>query len=111
MPYRCLPAGWPPILQGGTRGRVRRVTPEQDPAVVKLQQLLRIPTVSYADERADPTPFRDFLAAHQRLFPRLHAELERTVLNGTANWMMRKVGISPQSEAQHVHSASRALPK
>ena len=26
------------------------------------------------------------------------------VLNGTANWMMRKVGISPQSEAQHVHS-------
>ena len=27
-----------------------------------------------------------------------------TVLNGTANWMMRKVGIAPQSEAQHVHS-------
>ena len=27
-----------------------------------------------------------------------------SVLNGTANWMMRKVGISPQSEAQHVHS-------
>jgi carboxypeptidase PM20D1 len=60
------------------------VTPEHDPAVVKLQELLRIPTVSYADERADATPFHDFLAAHQRLFPRLHAELERTVLNGTA---------------------------
>ena len=27
-----------------------------------------------------------------------------TVLNGTANWMMRKVGIAPQSEAHHVHS-------
>ena len=27
------------------------------------------------------------------------------VLNGTANWMMRKAGISPQSEAQHVHSS------
>ena len=27
-----------------------------------------------------------------------------TVLNGTANWMMRRIGISPQSEAQHVHS-------
>ena len=27
-----------------------------------------------------------------------------SVLNGTANWMMRKLGIAPQSEAHHVHS-------
>jgi carboxypeptidase PM20D1 len=60
------------------------LTFEHDPAVAKLQELLRIPTVSYADERADPAPFHAFLAAHERLFPRLHADLERTLLNGTA---------------------------
>jgi CBS domain containing-hemolysin-like protein len=27
-----------------------------------------------------------------------------TLLNGTANWLMRRLGIAPQSEAQHVHS-------
>jgi CBS domain containing-hemolysin-like protein len=27
-----------------------------------------------------------------------------SVLNGAANWLMRKVGISPQSEMHHVHS-------
>src|SRR3954470_16801986 len=27
-----------------------------------------------------------------------------SVLNGTANWLMRRLGIAPQSEAQHVHS-------
>jgi CBS domain containing-hemolysin-like protein len=27
-----------------------------------------------------------------------------SVLNGTANWMMRKIGIAPQSEAHHIHS-------
>jgi CBS domain containing-hemolysin-like protein len=27
-----------------------------------------------------------------------------TLLNGTASWLMRRVGIAPQSEAQHVHS-------
>jgi CBS domain containing-hemolysin-like protein len=27
-----------------------------------------------------------------------------TVLNGTANWLMRRLGVQPQSEAQHVHS-------
>jgi CBS domain containing-hemolysin-like protein len=28
-----------------------------------------------------------------------------SLLNGTANWLLRRVGISPASEAQHVHSA------
>lgn len=27
-----------------------------------------------------------------------------TLLNGTASWLMRRLGIAPQSEAQHVHS-------
>jgi CBS domain containing-hemolysin-like protein len=27
-----------------------------------------------------------------------------TLLNGTANWLMRRLGVAPQSEAQHVHS-------
>jgi CBS domain containing-hemolysin-like protein len=27
-----------------------------------------------------------------------------SVLNGAANWLMRRIGIGPQSEAQHVHS-------
>ena len=44
------------------------------------------------------------LAAPLMVFARVMAPAI-AVLNGTANWMMRKVGIAPASEAQHVHSA------
>lgn len=57
---------------------------EQDRAVGKLQALVRLPTVSYADGRADPGPFHVFLDEHERLFPLLHRQLEKTVLNETA---------------------------
>jgi CBS domain containing-hemolysin-like protein len=43
------------------------------------------------------------LAAPLMVFARVMAPAI-TLLNGTANWMMRKAGIAPASEAQHVHS-------
>lgn len=52
-------------------------------AVLRFQELLRIPTVSRADEsEIDPVPFDDFLAALVRLYPRTHEVLEREVIAG-----------------------------
>ena len=50
-----------------------------DPAVAKLQALVRIPTVSDRDPaKVDSEVFDDFLAEHARLFPRLYAALGLT---------------------------------
>lgn len=54
-----------------------------DPAasVARFRDLLRIPTVSHADEtRTDPEPFDRFHAELERLYPLLHAALEREVV-------------------------------
>jgi carboxypeptidase PM20D1 len=51
--------------------------------VVKLQALVRIPTVSDRDPAAiDTEAFDEFLAEHRRLFPRLYAALELTRVGG-----------------------------
>ena len=48
----------------------------QAPEVEKLRALVRIPTVSYADEAAiDPAPFEDFIHALADAFPLLHEHL------------------------------------
>ena len=50
-----------------------------DPAVAKLQALVRIPTVSDRDpSKVDVAAFDALLAEHARLFPRLYAALELT---------------------------------
>jgi carboxypeptidase PM20D1 len=62
---------------------LRFVTPQSgaipttdDAAVEKLRQMIRIPTVSHADEGAtDPAPFEDFIAALAEAFPLLHERL------------------------------------
>lgn len=47
-----------------------------DDAVAKLQALVRIPTVSHADEAAtDPAPFEEFQEALAAAFPLLHQRL------------------------------------
>lgn len=54
-----------------------------DPAasVARFRDLLRIPTVSHADEtRTDPEPFDRFHAELERLYPLLHGALEREVV-------------------------------
>lgn len=52
-------------------------------AVERFRELLRIPTVSHADESlTDPAPFDLFLATLERLYPALHAVLEREVVEG-----------------------------
>ncbi|CAI9386927.1 M20/M25/M40 family metallo-hydrolase [Microbacterium sp. T2.11-28] len=52
-------------------------------AVERFRELLRIPTVSHADEAlVDPAPFDLFLAALPRLYPGLHAVLEHEVIAG-----------------------------
>lgn len=49
-----------------------------DSALERFQELLRIPTVSYADESLiDAELFRRFVAALERLYPRTHETLER----------------------------------
>ena len=51
--------------------------------VARFRELLQIPTVSHADESLiDWHPFDVFLGAVQRLYPRLHATLEREVIDG-----------------------------
>ncbi len=48
-------------------------------SVDRFRELLRIPTVSRADPaETDPAPFAQFRDALQRLYPALHAHLERT---------------------------------
>jgi carboxypeptidase PM20D1 len=52
-------------------------------AVDRFRELLRIPTVSHADEsETDWSRFDEFHAAVQRLYPALHATLEREVIAG-----------------------------
>jgi len=52
-----------------------------DPAVLKLQELITIPTVSDPDpQRRDHAPFVAFVDAFERCFPRLVATLERVEL-------------------------------
>ncbi|MCW2837762.1 MAG: peptidase [Marmoricola sp.] len=47
-----------------------------DPTVASLQNLVRIPTVSFADEAAiDPQPFEEFIAILAVEFPLLHERL------------------------------------
>ncbi|MCW2835896.1 MAG: peptidase, partial [Marmoricola sp.] len=47
-----------------------------DPTVASLQNLVRIPTVSFADEAAiDPQPFEEFIATLAVEFPLLHEHL------------------------------------
>ncbi len=54
-----------------------------DEALARFRELLRIPTVSHADESLiDWQPFSDFHAAVERLYPRLHATLAREVVDG-----------------------------
>lgn len=49
--------------------------------VDRFRELLRIPTVSFADEsETDWTPFDAFRAALERLYPLLHERLEREVV-------------------------------
>jgi carboxypeptidase PM20D1 len=53
--------------------------------VERFRELLRIPTVSYADTAAtDVAAFDEFTAALARLYPRLHETLEREVVAGHA---------------------------
>lgn len=54
-----------------------------DAAVERFRELLRIPTVSHADESAiDVAAFDDFHAALARLYPQLHRVLDREVVDG-----------------------------
>lgn len=54
-------------------------------ALDRLRELLRIATVSYADEsRVDAGAFDEFHAALERLYPLVHARLEREVVAGHA---------------------------
>ncbi|MDT0203495.1 M20/M25/M40 family metallo-hydrolase [Nocardioides sp. AE5] len=58
------------------------ITPAIDPAVERLQRLIRIPTVSWADrDRIDPEPFHAFARQLAADFPLLHSHLEKTVIN------------------------------
>ncbi|MCK6067680.1 MULTISPECIES: M20/M25/M40 family metallo-hydrolase [Microbacterium] len=51
----------------------------------RFRELLRIPTVSYADAtRIDPDAFASFRAALERLYPRTHARLEREIVGDGA---------------------------
>jgi carboxypeptidase PM20D1 len=52
-------------------------------AVDRFRELLQVPTVSLAEASAtDPAPFEALRATMARLYPRLHARLERTELDG-----------------------------
>ena len=67
-----------------------------DPAVAKLQALVRIPTVSDRDPaRVDTEVFDAFLAEHARLFPRLYAALELTRV-GTHGLLFHWAGASSE---------------
>lgn len=54
-----------------------------NPAVARLQELLRIPTVSHVDESlTDWTQFEKFIATLAELYPQLHARLDREIVEG-----------------------------
>lgn len=90
----------------------------EDPAAVaRFQELLRIPTVSHADEtEIDWAPFDEFLAALARLYPRTHQTLEREVIAGHSllyRWpggeasdplvLMAHLDVVPVVEAEWTH--------
>jgi carboxypeptidase PM20D1 len=53
------------------------------PAVERFRELLRIPTVSHADEsQVDWARFDEFRAAVERLYPAMHGALERESVGG-----------------------------
>ncbi|MFT4214599.1 MAG: M20/M25/M40 family metallo-hydrolase [Microbacterium sp.] len=55
---------------------------DADAALARFRELLRIPTVSHADEAlTDGAPFDEFLAALVRLYPHTHRVLEREVVD------------------------------
>ncbi|NYG59157.1 carboxypeptidase PM20D1 [Nocardioides daedukensis] len=50
-------------------------------AIERLQALIRIPTVSYADrDLIDPKPFEEFAEQLERNYPLLHQHLEKTIV-------------------------------
>lgn len=54
-----------------------------DPAVARLQQLVRIPTISLVDEsHVQWQHFDTFIATLERLYPLVHATLEREIVAG-----------------------------
>lgn len=56
-----------------------------DTPLDRFRQLLRIPTVSFADpERVDTARFDEFRAALARLYPATHATLERELVAGAS---------------------------
>jgi carboxypeptidase PM20D1 len=65
-------------------------------ALEHLRTLLRIPTVSRLDDAlVDPAPFDEFIEALERLYPRVHEVLDRTVIDGHAllfRWAGRGAG-------------------
>ncbi|WP_137843901.1 M20/M25/M40 family metallo-hydrolase [Microbacterium sp. 2FI] len=65
-------------------------------AVDRFRELLRIPTVSHADEsETDWSRFDEFHAAVERLYPAVHATLEREVVAGHSllyRWAGAEVG-------------------
>jgi carboxypeptidase PM20D1 len=51
--------------------------------VDRFRELLRVPTVSHVDpERVDTAVFDEFVATLERLYPRVHATLERETISG-----------------------------
>ena len=67
-----------------------------DPAVAKLQALVRIPTVSDRDPaRVDTAEYDRFLAQHERLFPRLYEALLLTRV-GTHGLLFQWAGASSE---------------
>ncbi len=86
-------------------------------AVERFQELLRIPTVSHADEgEIDTDAFDAFLAALIRLYPQTHSTLEREVVAGHSllyRWrgaesarplvLMAHLDVVPVVEAEWTH--------
>lgn len=59
------------------------MTPDDDGALDRLRELLRIPTVSHVDEAlVDVAAFDAFHEALERLYPRTHEALERETVAG-----------------------------
>lgn len=67
-----------------------------DPAVERLRELVRIPTISRADAAAtDWTAFTEFRSALERHYPLVHAHLERELVAGHSllyRWRGRVAG-------------------
>jgi carboxypeptidase PM20D1 len=54
-----------------------------DPAVTRLQELVRLPTISRLNPaETDWAPFEEFIAALPRLYPAVHSTLDREIVAG-----------------------------